>query len=43
MADLLHVPCLAGAPLGHVADQWTLPLGAAAVLDTGAHALNVIT
>jgi muramoyltetrapeptide carboxypeptidase len=43
MADLLDVPCLAGAPLGHIADQWTLPLGAAAVLDTGAHALNVIT
>lgn len=43
MADLLHVPCLAGAPLGHIPDQWTLPLGAAAVLDTGAHALNVIT
>src|SRR4029077_3415902 len=28
IAELLHVPCIAGAPIGHIADQWTLPLGA---------------
>lgn len=33
IADLLHVPCIAGAPVGHIAEQWTLPLGALAVLD----------
>ena len=33
-ADALAVPCLAGVPVGHIADQWTLPLGAAAELDT---------
>jgi len=29
-ADEAGIPCLAGAPIGHIADQWTLPLGALA-------------
>ena len=27
------VPCIAGAPFGHIRDQWTIPLGAIAELD----------
>ncbi|HVF41204.1 MAG TPA: LD-carboxypeptidase [Gemmatimonadaceae bacterium] len=35
------IPCLAGAPFGHIADQWTIPLGATAVLDTEQRSLRV--
>lgn len=41
MADLLRVPCLAGVPLGHIADQWTLPLGRRAAVDAEARTLHV--
>ena len=37
----LGVPCIAGAPFGHIADQWTLPLGAMAELDADACTLDV--
>lgn len=40
-ADALSVPALLGVPLGHISDQWTLPLGAAAVLDTRTKSLQV--
>lgn len=40
-AERLRIPCLAGIPLGHIADQWTIPLGAQATLDTGERALHV--
>lgn len=36
------IPCLAGAPCGHIADQWTIPLGATAELDTGQKTLRVV-
>jgi muramoyltetrapeptide carboxypeptidase len=36
------VPCLANIPLGHIADQWTVPLGAIAELDADAKTLNVL-
>ena len=36
------IPCLAGAPFGHIADQWTIPLGAIAELDTDSRALRVV-
>lgn len=36
------IPCLAGAPFGHIADQWTIPLGAIAELDTDAKSLRVL-
>lgn len=26
-AGILGIPCIAGAPIGHVEEQWTLPLG----------------
>lgn len=42
-ADLLGVPAIAGAPIGHIDDQWTVPLGARALLDTDARRLTVTT
>lgn len=41
LADALAVPAVLGAPFGHVDDQWTLPLGAVATLDTGRRTLTV--
>ena len=41
LADELRVPCLAGIPMGHVDEQWTLPLGALAALDADAGRLAV--
>jgi muramoyltetrapeptide carboxypeptidase len=41
LADALAVPALLGIPLGHIDDQWTLPLGALATLDTASRALLV--
>lgn len=40
-ADALGVPALIGVPLGHIDDQWTLPLGAQAVLDSRNKSLQV--
>jgi muramoyltetrapeptide carboxypeptidase len=42
LANRLDVPCLAGLPIGHIADQWTLPLGALATLDTERRELAVV-
>jgi muramoyltetrapeptide carboxypeptidase len=36
------VPCIADAPVGHVADQWTLPLGASASLDADSRTLRIL-
>lgn len=41
VAHSLGVPCLAGIPVGHIDEQWTIPLGAMATLDTSTRALNV--
>jgi muramoyltetrapeptide carboxypeptidase len=41
VADELGVPCAMGAPVGHVDDQWTLPIGARASFDASACTLNV--
>jgi muramoyltetrapeptide carboxypeptidase len=35
------VPCVSGAPVGHIDEQWTLPLGARAELDADARTLTV--
>ncbi|HJU64334.1 MAG TPA: hypothetical protein VJ596_01595, partial [Gemmatimonadaceae bacterium] len=35
------VPCLRDVPVGHIDDQWTLPLGAVAELDADAATLTV--
>jgi muramoyltetrapeptide carboxypeptidase len=40
-ADTLGVPCLAGIPVGHIDDQWTLPLGRIAELDVEGRILSV--
>ncbi|HEU4565623.1 MAG TPA: LD-carboxypeptidase [Gemmatimonadaceae bacterium] len=40
-ADALRVPCIADAPVGHIDDQWTLPLGAIAELDASEGAVRV--
>ena len=37
----LGVPCLAGVPVGHISEQWTIPLGATAQLDTKTRTLTV--
>ncbi len=42
IAELAEVPCIAGAPIGHIDNQWTLPVGARARLDAGARTLNVL-
>jgi muramoyltetrapeptide carboxypeptidase len=41
LAHALGVPCLAGIPIGHIAEQWTIPLGASAKLDTATRTLAV--
>ena len=41
IAHSLAVPCLAGIPVGHIDEQWTVPLGATATLDTSKRALTV--
>lgn len=41
LASELDVPCLGGIPVGHIAEQWTIPLGAMATLDTAERKLAV--
>lgn len=41
-ATRLGVPCIAGVPVGHIEDQWTLPLGATAELDADARTLRIL-
>ena len=41
VAEVLDVPAMAGVPVGHIDDQWTLPLGAPASLDTERRTLVV--
>ncbi len=36
------VPCMANAPVGHISDQWTFPIGAAAELDSSTKTLSII-
>jgi muramoyltetrapeptide carboxypeptidase len=40
-ADLAGVPAIAGIPLGHIDNQWTVPLGAMAELDADSQTLHV--
>jgi muramoyltetrapeptide carboxypeptidase len=41
-AKTLGVPTISGIPLGHVSDQWSVPLGMTAELDADAKRLTVI-
>ena len=43
IADEAGIPCIIGAPFGHISDQWTIPLGAVAELDTGDLSLRVVS
>lgn len=43
IAHRLGIPCISGLPIGHIEDQWTVPLGAAARLDADARSLDVLT
>ncbi|MEO8334388.1 MAG: LD-carboxypeptidase [bacterium] len=40
-ADLAGVPAISGAPVGHIDDQWTIPIGALAELDADTRTLHV--
>jgi muramoyltetrapeptide carboxypeptidase len=40
-ADAAGIPCFSGAPFGHIEDQWTIPLGAHAVMNTDDCSLHV--
>ena len=42
MAERTGIPCISGAPVGHIEDQWTLPLGANSELDADSRTLTVI-
>jgi muramoyltetrapeptide carboxypeptidase len=37
------IPCFAGAPFGHIEDQWTIPIGATAELDAEAMSLEIVS
>lgn len=41
-ADIARVPAISGVPIGHIDDQWTIPLGATAELDADARSLTVV-
>jgi muramoyltetrapeptide carboxypeptidase len=41
-AQRAGIPCLAGAPFGHIPDQWTIPLGAIAEVDAGARSMRIV-
>jgi muramoyltetrapeptide carboxypeptidase len=41
LGGALGVPTVMGVPVGHIPDQWTLPLGAMATLDADALTLHV--
>lgn len=41
LSAALAVPCAIGLPIGHIDDQWTIPLGAQATFDAGACRLDV--
>jgi muramoyltetrapeptide carboxypeptidase len=41
-AEIVGVPAICGIPVGHIADQWSVPLGAEAELDADQKRLTVI-
>ncbi len=41
VARELRVPCVAGIPIGHIDQQWTIPLGALATLEAATCTLTV--
>jgi muramoyltetrapeptide carboxypeptidase len=43
VAEEAGIPCIVGAPFGHIHDQWTIPLGSVAELDTNELSLRVVS
>jgi muramoyltetrapeptide carboxypeptidase len=43
LAQALNIPCVVGLPVGHIDEQWTLPLGALAQLDADATTLHIVS
>jgi muramoyltetrapeptide carboxypeptidase len=41
LSHSLGIPCIAGIPVGHIAEQWTIPLGAMATIETATRTLTV--
>jgi muramoyltetrapeptide carboxypeptidase len=41
VANQCGVPCVANIPVGHIGDQWTLPIGAMAELDADVKSLTI--
>ncbi len=41
VAEAAGVPCFSGAPFGHIANQWTIPLGAMAEMNTADCSLHI--
>ncbi len=41
-ARAMNVPCIAGIPVGHIPDQWTIPIGAVAELNAETKTLTVL-
>jgi muramoyltetrapeptide carboxypeptidase len=41
LTHALGIPCLAGIPVGHIPEQWTIPLGAIGRIDTATRTLTV--
>jgi muramoyltetrapeptide carboxypeptidase len=41
-AERVGVPTICGIPMGHIADQWSLPLGEEAELDADQKRLTVL-
>ena len=42
-AEAMRVPAVCGVPIGHINDQWSVPLGAEAELDADAKRLTTLT
>lgn len=40
-AEAIGAPCISGAPIGHIDEQWTLPLGAVAELNAADRHLTI--
>ena len=40
-ADAAGVPCMTGIPVGHIEEQWTIPIGLTATLDATKRTLHV--
>jgi muramoyltetrapeptide carboxypeptidase len=42
VAETLGVPCVVNVPVGHIDEQWTVPMGRVAELDADARAMRLV-